>query len=245
MTARAVYHHLQNGAPKFLIPCEVEDYFLKCEGGYPERPLIEWAAQFLNERSVFVDIGAHCGTWALTLASKCMAVHAFEPQRESYSMLQAGVLLNGLQKKIRPHRVALSDDTGETTLRIRSLDGGGSSICKLPAEALENRTANAEERVRFTRLDKILGREPRIDLVKIDVEGAELAVIRGAREALQSSRMPPLIFEAWSAPWYAERKRFLIDYVESLGYKVEPIRGYVEMFLASHPLRTRSTSVIR
>ena len=221
--------------PELLVPEEVLDYFRKCPGGYPEQPLIEWAGQFLHERSVFVDVGAHCGTWCLTLAPRCQSVQAFEPQRENYSLLRAGVMLNGLDSKIRTHRFALSDDYGDGTLRIRSADGGGSSIKVLrDPQPIIN-----EERIRTNTLDRLLGREPRIDLIKIDAEGSELDVIRGARATITASRYPPIVFEAWGAEWYRDQRQYLFDYLGSLGYRVEPINMYGEMFLATHPIRSK------
>lgn len=244
MTARAIYHvikrHDDRGKTQLLVPEEVSAYFDCSRGGFPEAPLVEWAREFLKPESVFVDIGAHCGTWCLTLAPHCAAVHAFEPQRQTYSLLRGGVMLNGFDGKIRTHQCALSDDVGMGELRIVSPDGGGSSMRKarLPGEELYG-TRNGTERIRYNKLDHFLGNETHIDLIKIDTEGTEEAVIRGAYRTLRSSNFPALIFEAWNHDWFEREKFNLINYVQTYGYHVEPIKGFPEMHLATHPNRKK------
>lgn len=243
MTARAVHQLTHTDGPQLLVPVEVSSYFTESPGGFPEARLVLWAAQFLTPKSIFVDVGAHCGTWTLTLASRCSAVHAFEPQRQTYSLLRGGVMLNGVDHKVRTHQVALSDDIGDAELRIVSADGGGSSLRKrrIPGDDTNEGRAQRGERCRRNKLDHFLGNETHIDLIKIDTEGTEESVIRGAIRTIKSSNHPPIIFEAWSYDWFEREKFELINYVQTFGYHVEPIKGFPEMYLATHPNRKKST----
>jgi FkbM family methyltransferase len=169
------------------------------------------------------------GTYALSLAPYCKEVHAFECQRMTYFQLAAGIALNGLEN-VHPHNFALgspSDNGKFLTLRIISEDGGGSSIRSLPI----NYECLKEEQVELRTLDSF--ELENVGFLKIDVEGAELDVLKGAEATLKNSNWPPFIFEAWRDPWYANQKRELMEYITSLGYTITPIPNYPQMFLAA------------
>jgi FkbM family methyltransferase len=213
----------------FLLPNEEAlKIFQGSAGGMPEASLIEWSlTDVLPKGKTFIDIGAHVGTYALSFARQCPQVFAFECQENTYYHLCAGIALNGL-KNVVAHRVALSDGSESSgELRIISVDGGGSSVVSdLPT----HRRPLTTERVELRTLDSF-GLE-NIGLIKIDVEGGELAVLRGAVETLQRNDYPKILFEAWPDEWYAERKVELFDFLKKLGYTIIPILGYPQMFLA-------------
>ena len=69
--------------------------------------------------------------------------------------------------------------------------------------------------------------------MKLDVEGWEINVLKGAQRTLKASGYPPFIFEAWPDAWFAEKKAQLLYYVrDTLKYVVEPIAGTGNIFLA-------------
>jgi FkbM family methyltransferase len=195
----------------------------------PEQNMIEWAAQLLEPGKVFCDIGSHIGTYALQYAEKGHEVHAFEAQRETFYRLAAGILINELTHRVHAHHVALGDGSSNALeLRAISLDGGGSSTIALSTHAEPLSVEVVESRT----LDSygIAG----IGLIKIDVEGAELAVLKGAVQTLEANAWPKILFETWRPsrmPEAAQLRDDLFSYLRILGYRIVPLT-YDEMFLA-------------
>ena len=197
--------------PFFLLPrWEEVPYWERC-GGAPEAPLIEWMAGLLPEHSSVIDCGAHVGDWAITLAMKGHDVLAFEPQPWLARLCAAGVALNGLDDLCEVCDFGLSDHAGFLELEALYEDGGGGSLVVKsgPASALRMH-------VEVRRLDSIsLGA---LSLMKLDVEGAELDVLRGAIETIHKHR-PKLAFECWDDE-RGQRKEALFAFLhDELRYK--------------------------
>lgn len=148
----------------------------------------EWRIldQLVDTRRAAVDVGANNGIYCGRLSQLCPRVHAFEP---------IPWMAAALQQKVHPnvmvHNVALSDRRGEAVLRIPIDDNCLTTIDdsnKLPP-GLFVREVTTE----ITRLDDVVS-EP-VGFIKIDVEGHELAVLRGGMETIRKNR-PTLIVES-------------------------------------------------
>jgi len=199
--------------------------------GVYERNVMDWARDaLLPEGSVFVDIGAHVGTYTLTMAPKASACVAFECTPKTYNYLCANLALHRLDTKADAHRVALGNTNGTTQLFIRNEDGGGNGCLPFARD-----TATPIE-VPLRTLDSYGLKN--VGLLKLDVEGLEKAVLEGAQETLRTNGYPKFLFESWgddnpNVPARALRKE-LFDYIESTGYRVVPIRGARDLFLAEY-----------
>ena len=69
-------------------------------------------------------------------------------------------------------------------------------------------------------------------LIKIDVEGMELDVLKGGIETIKYNNYPPIMFEAWThKEWFLPRRTELVKFLEDLGYEVE---NYGEDNIAIH-----------
>lgn len=224
-------------ASRYMLLDQDEVAYFTRHGGAPEARLIECATQLVRSDQSFVDVGAHVGTWAQHFARTCRQVYAFEPQPTSYGRLCEGVSRAGLHN-VHCYDVALGDH-GEVDLHIVSADGGGSTS----RYRGELGPALSVERVLGAQLDDYTFDE--IGLIKIDAEGAEGAILRGAGKTLETHHYPILLLEAWLHDWYAADRAALIAQVEALGYGVRPVLNWPEMLIAEHPDAKAAQAAVR
>ncbi len=129
-------------------------------------------------RDTVLDVGANIGTFALYMQWRAFGVrvHCFEPASETRQRLKQNVEANGLQPFVSLHPVAVSDRRGEAELKA----GRKSDVRSFFASS-DSRDGPGEV-VRCVRLDEALAEcgVGRVDLLKIDVEGAELEIVEGA-----------------------------------------------------------------
>ncbi len=156
-----------------------------------ERDLVG-LCNLIDPGSVVVDVGAHIGLWSLVLSHVVQstgAVVACEPSQRAFAILSQNISLNHLTN-IRPLRLALSHKKGVARL-YQDIDFSRHSLGNNPA-----RKHLGSEEVRTDTLDSVMLRSGlhRLDLIKIDVEGAEELVLRGATESLRRFR-PLVLFE--------------------------------------------------
>lgn len=130
----------------------------------------------------FIDVGAHVGYYSLLAARQVGEegqVYSFEPEPVNFSLLVKNVELNEY-RNISTISQAVSNNKGFSTLFVSALDSGRNSVFHhgLPE--------NGSVRVATTTLDAFLEEKgwPKVDLIKIDVEGAELDVLAGMTELL-------------------------------------------------------------
>ena len=223
--------HAGPSSVTFLLPKVNLTYYH--EHGLFEGALMEWAKQFCTLDGLFLDIGAHTGTYALSYADACAHVLAFEPQQMTYYALCGGVALsNKTNVTCVPLALGSPDQVGRAMLNIRSTDGGGSSICSLPASEI----VLGHEDVMVTTLDVYFDtvlhrrRKEPISFIKMDVEYNELNVLRGAVNTLRKHNYPTMLFEANPD---SHQNAELFDFLQTtLMYRVVPIQGCDNMFLA-------------
>jgi FkbM family methyltransferase len=176
------------------------------------------------------------GSWTLVMAAHFREVHAFEPQRLIYQQLCGNVALNGLSN-VFARNVGLDDAPGRLTLYRPGVDRGSASARSDVAQRFEaEHIALSPESIEVVTLDSFADVLIDIGLVKIDVEGLELRVLKGATKILRENGLPKLLVECWSADWYRQDKEQLLRFLDALGYRVVPIRGYADMLLAEKKL---------
>jgi FkbM family methyltransferase len=204
-----------------------------------ENDLHQLALKILLDKpdGLVLDIGANLGTFCVPLAQKIPALkfHAFEPQRIIYYQLCANTIINSLGN-VYTYEAGLSNQEADIELDVPDYTAetniGAFSIDKEVREnEYECKTSGGKEKIILMTLDSI-GFE-NVRLIKIDVEGHELEVIKGGIETIKANNYPPIIFEAWTwKPWYQEKRKALFDYLEGHGYKIEQLG---ENNLARHP----------
>lgn len=208
--------YLNNRIVHILPQVNIEYY---CKYGLFENQLIEWCKQFLKKDKVFLDIGAHSGTYSLSLADYCKDVWAFEPQKMTYYALCGGVALSN-KRNINCKQLGLGskDQVGYKTLNIVSNDGGGSSLHSTSGIL-------GQETIEIVELDSL--NIENIGFIKMDVEENELFVLQGATETLRKSGWPTILFES------NYENNELFDYIQNvLKYKLIRITDVNNMYLA-------------
>lgn len=169
-------------------------------------------AKTIREGSIVFDLGAHVGFHSL-LASVLVGsqgkVYAFEPMPKNLSYLKEHIRINGITN-ITVIDAAVSDSSGIAYFQENrcSFQGHLASV------------GNIE--VKTVSLDEIIsqGEIPNPDYIKIDVEGAELQVLNGAKNLLNNVK--PTIFLATHGD---EIQRQCRIFLESIGYRLEAING--------------------
>lgn len=159
----------------------------------------------LSPGMVVVDAGAHIGYHSL-VASRLVEnkgqVHAFEPDPDTFKQLRRNVILNQYR-----NRAALSHETGVATLHLAGASNiGGNSLRR----TIQSRGRQIEVPVETLDEYAVSRRLAGIDLLKADVEGAELRVLQGGAKVVNRFR-PAMIIE------------FSIHY-ESFGYSEKDVR---------------------
>jgi FkbM family methyltransferase len=181
--------------------------------------VLELGLDLISPGSRVIDVGANVGIYALSWAASHadVTVDCFEPNPAVRNRLARNVALNRLTTRIRLHSEALSDHAGTATLYASD------DMSSLNKGVYTGGRAEPTE-VPLARLDDVLNIEgPRVSLIKIDVQGHELEVLRGA-DALVSHYRPALILEHednlyLSASEANQRKTDLAKLLSRRGYE--------------------------
>lgn len=188
---------------------------------------IRFLLESLRPGQTAIDIGAHKGGyayWMLRQVGITGKVYAFEPQQNLYDYLAKLKKGMGWDNFLVEH-LALSDRTGTVELRIpagkNKKSSPGASIVKTVFEEHEFRS----ERVGMITLDAYC-KEHQIapNLLKIDVEGNELAVLKGGEQILRSHR-PAILMECEARHIGEEQAMGTFQFLEKLGYRAFFIEG--------------------
>jgi FkbM family methyltransferase len=196
-------------------------------GGY-EREEAALARRLLKPGDVAIDVGAHIGFFAMQMAAAVGpggCVYAFEPFDANADLLEQSIVENGFNDRVRFRRAAVGAVTGTATLTfpVETLNSGGAYLLRDGTAPLAGNLTRAVPVVALDRLDI---RRP-VRFLKMDVEGAEPQVVRGAAHILREDR-PTILSELH--PVQLERASgvtaaaFLAQLAE-LGYRAQTIDG--------------------
>lgn len=188
--------------------------------GFSEPDTADYVTSFLQTGMVMLDIGAHIGEYTLLAAQKVGStgqVHAFEPQSHIFPILKHNVEINELSN-VKLNRSAVCDRIGELEFEINDMP----AMSSLRKYTTSNNSANIVP-VPSTSLDEYWSNnEDKIDLIKVDVEGAEKFVFQGAKSllSLPDDQAPTWIFE------YAPNSYINFDYHPSEIFDLLKEYGY-------------------
>jgi FkbM family methyltransferase len=193
--------------------------------GYYSREVVAALDQLLQPGMVVVDIGANIGEISMVAANRVGTegqVVAFEPVASHADRLESHLRRNGLQW-VHVERMALSDHDGELPM-FDSCGQGSADDEHSGLNSLYGGQDGSTQTgtVRVTTLDDYLDAHPlhRVDLIKIDIEGAELPCLVGARRTL-ARHLPYLVIEVQeaSARIAGYEHTAILDELERHGYR--------------------------
>jgi len=168
----------------------------------------------------FYDIGANTGYYGILagyLGKGGIKSYSFEPVKEFCSCIQESVSLNHLEDIIRVFNFALGDRNGKENLY---LNGSGSSFNRDFVE----KTSLPKRIVEIKKLDDTIQNNnlENPDFIKIDVEGYEYNVLRGAEKTIKGS-LPILFIEiiySLENGFINKNYKQTLDFINNLGYKI-------------------------
>jgi FkbM family methyltransferase len=158
---------------------------------------LRFLLRFLEPGQGFLDAYSGMGLFAIALAEKLGpdGVHAFEPSPERFQILRRNLELNGLVDRLAVAKTALGDHAGETLLPDDAWRFDEVFWTRQPSSA--NGRPSEREKAPITTLDALVESQAigRIDAIRVQMGGAELAFIEGARKTLQRADAPLVLCE--------------------------------------------------
>ena len=167
---------------------------------------------------VVFDAGANCGFYTLTLASRHSRwrFFSFEPHPNTFRHLEKNIAANRLEDRIKPIHAAVGASSGTCPLEV-SPESSMAIVADSSFKCLKNPSL---VEVRLCTLDEVSTAEGvKPDLLKIDVEGFESEVLKGATECLKAARH--VIVECHSSELESQCRRQLNE----AGFRVEEKSG--------------------
>ena len=186
----------------------------------------------MEENETFVDVGANVGSYSLMVANeyKSMAVKviAIEAHPDNYKALCRNIQCNKFENLIIPINKVVSDHKGVVALYERSHDGTRVdsemfSVCNdqlIDASNILHPTGNSLE-IECDTLDNIL-LNYRVDVIKMDVEGAEVLALKGATKTLEGIRK--IVVEI-----HGDKSENVRQVLRTQGFKLESINEQGQM----------------
>ena len=173
--------------------------------------IFDFLKKALQPGMVYVDVGANIGSHAINAArivGEEGRVFAFEADPETHRVLERNIELNQISNVILK-QTCVSDSLGTVTFykhkdsaKSSIVDRGEKTSVTLPADQLDN----------------LVPAEARIDIVKIDVEGAEINVLRGAQKIFTERPPSTVIIEVFDVRNGADKSQGIREILEGYGY---------------------------
>ncbi len=162
---------------------------------------VEWCKIQHKKFNLIIDVGAWCGTWSLTMQKYAKNIYCYEPNKLHYECLSRNL---SNHSHVRLYNQALGNDNGFVKLTEESatqntrvlLEKGETKISKLDSLELKG-----------------------VDFIKIDVEGLEMEVLKGAEKTLKDVKYLMIELNGNSEK-YGSSKRDIKEHLKSLGFKV-------------------------
>jgi FkbM family methyltransferase len=218
-----------------------------------ERAERQFYVEYLSEGMMVFDVGANVGQLTELFSNlvghseRAGCVHAFEAGREAFSRLANLCQTAGLRNVVLNH-LALADQKGSINLNVYDEDHlawSTQALRPLQNYGINTRPVSVEE-TRASTVDLYCEENDiaKIDLLKIDVEGAEFQVLKGARQMLESLRIACVAFEFGQTTFDMGNEPDQIEsYLTGIGYRVRNLVAGDPVFPGRSSVQTAQFSM--
>ena len=191
-----------------------------------EPETIDWI-DAMPQDAVLWDIGANVGCYTIYAAKRGLRVLAFEPSHTNYGILNANIALNGLDKRATAYCLAVSEKTELGLLDLSSLEPGG-ALSDFHGDKknkyvtqFHNATVMFAQGMMGASIDALVEMPGAVfpDFIKIDVDGIELQIIKGAHRTLRDPRLQGLMVEVEEDD--ADNAKAIVSHIEEAGMVLE------------------------
>jgi len=201
------YHeYLWNVTRTFHLPEPIPFKIEECLFQNPDLHEPE-VSRFLSKThgDLFVDVGANLGRYTIMLSSNYKKIIAIEPEPSNMKHLKRNLLQAGIDN-VDLLQIAISDREGHARLYLARHSGG---------HTIKKGYYNKYIKVKSSTLDNVLKHESKVDLVKVDVEGAEWNVLKGAEKSMHKIR-------SWMIELHDLNRKIELERIfKSKGYKIK------------------------
>jgi len=175
---------------------------------HKEPETLDWIDAYVGQAHTLFDVGANVGIYSMyaALKNRNLKVFSFEPEYSNLYQLRENIVKNNLGDQIDVYSIGLGSTNHVSRLHIQDMTPGAA----LHSESIENITVSRtgkkiifREGIYCMTLDQFCEEENKIpSLLKIDVDGNELEVLKGGQEILRNKDMRSLIMEVQTEPKY-------------------------------------------
>ena len=173
----------------------------------------------LEKNAVIVDIGAQTGIFSIYVSNKAEKIYAYEPEPTNYEYLINNIKINKLKNKIIPFNLAVSNKKEKLKIYYSKENTGGHSSYLKTRKFFTTKTTTLKEIIELNKLKKI-------DLLKIDTEGAEYKILFGLPQHYFKN-IKRIIVEIHEINHETYNKKNLIKYLKKAHYEIEEKEGYL------------------
>ncbi len=177
------------GGKKYAITSD-DSYLEHIKNGF-EPDMVKLFKSLASGSEVILDVGANIGCTALLFGELSKDVYAFEPSQTTFSFLEKNILRSDL-KNVFPQNIGLGAEQGEYPLTFAPSNRSGGFV----SNQTQASAGHTVEKIVVRQMDEVLKslNIQRVDFIKIDVEGFEGHVLRGARQTIATYK-PVVVLE--------------------------------------------------
>ena len=201
------------------------------QGHIYDEGVYKWVARHIGKNSTVIDVGALFGQMTVLFSRLAGQVHTIEANQEMIPIIEKNLIENGCHNVTVHHRAAWDKNDQRLYFQTQAVNSLPANCSTFSFGSLGiDPTATSGEWVNSITIDSLDLED--VSAIKIDVQGADLHVLRGARETIRRCR-PAIAFEVevYNVPQFGQCRADALKLVEELGYEVVEEPGLANYFI--------------